>query len=487
MGGVGKTAAAQPLLSSVSYLMDTVISQNFVLKKENESLREENESLKIENESLKNENESLKFSLKLAQKTLAARESEIQMLKQAKIRLARSKGGSKSPLKDWREDAYAAKAGASAGQQGDRFQPTPGETLAEANRRRVAKSESVHAVVSEILLHSRDSDGSAKSIVDGIFDHHYMKPLLDRKSIKPSTEELVLDDILNELLESIAKLKNSSRGSTEWHMYQSLLNAIVPEEYDHPQLLADAIGVTYRKVKQVSERKSWINETSDWGIGHVVQTRSDAFRIKHKELIPLIEGFFASQTQQDPARECWDHKKNNHHIENHRRRCGYRHKTKRLRTNLFDGACEECEYVEIWGSGKCEHHPIHYQMMSDDTFYQSFAVHHPEVAEVCGRSLFFSFRPYWVKPPNSRTCMCVHHTNYYFMHDALRLKMKKLHGNGTCECGCAVCDQGAKCNEESFPMFTADKLMEHCLCRLLFLCLSSRLCLSMHHHKINYI
>jgi hypothetical protein len=86
--------------------------------------------------------------LKLAKTTLAARESEIQMLKQAKIRLARNKGGSKSPLKGWREGAYVAKAGASAGQQGDRFQPTLGEKLAEANRRRVAKSESAHEVVS---------------------------------------------------------------------------------------------------------------------------------------------------------------------------------------------------------------------------------------------------------------------------------------------------------------------------------------------------
>ena len=49
-----------------------------------------------------------------------------------------------------------------------------------------------------------------------------------------------------------------------------------------------------------------------------------------------------------------------------------------------------------------------------------------------------------------------------------RLKMKKLHGDGTCECGCAVCSGGTKCNEENFPMHTADKLMEHCLCR--FVC-----------------
>jgi cell division protein FtsB len=50
---VGKTAAAQPLLSSANCLLHTVISQNCALKKENESLREENESLKNENESLK--------------------------------------------------------------------------------------------------------------------------------------------------------------------------------------------------------------------------------------------------------------------------------------------------------------------------------------------------------------------------------------------------------------------------------------------------
>ena len=76
-------------------------------------------------------------------------------------------------------------------------------------------------------------------------------------------------------------------------------------------------------------------------------------------------------------------------------------------------------------------------MMTNSCFYDAFALAHPDIAERCKISMFFSFKPYWVRSPDARTCMCIHHMNFYFMHDAYRAMMKKLHdpsGNGSCAC-----------------------------------------------------
>jgi hypothetical protein len=60
------------------------------------------------------------------------------------------------------------------------------------------------------------------------------------------------------------------------HLYQSVLSAIVPEKYKHPKLMADRLGNTFRKIKEVAARKSLINDAKDWSIGHSVKTRKDA-------------------------------------------------------------------------------------------------------------------------------------------------------------------------------------------------------------------
>ena len=216
---------------------------------------------------LQNENTQLKFALKLNTKTIEGLRGELQKLAQAHQRTLNAKGGSK------RGSAVQTPTMAVVGRMCD---------SADLNSRK-AKSRAVGHVLGELFRQAQGSGDDAVAVVEGIMNNKTMKQLLEGKALFRSTqkERVVTDDIITELVATIEKIKRSSRSSTEWHMYQSVLNAIVPANYAHPRLMAELIGVTYRKVHAVAIRKAEINETGDMSVGHVPKTRSDSFRILH--------------------------------------------------------------------------------------------------------------------------------------------------------------------------------------------------------------
>jgi hypothetical protein len=126
------------------------------------------------------------------------------------------------------------------------------------------------------------------------------------------------DAVVTELLQSLAKLKHSSpKNSEKWHAYNYILHAVVPAQYKHPELLAKYIGSSWTKVTSVSKNKILINEKGDWGVGHSVKTRKDAFRVQYAEYLPRIEGWWTSggaQTQTSAYATVENHVKGNHTI-----------------------------------------------------------------------------------------------------------------------------------------------------------------------------
>ena len=64
-------------------------------------------------------------------------------------------------------------------------------------------------------------------------------------------------------------------------------------------------------------------------------------------------------------------------------------------------------FQRVANSDKCsQSHSVQYQMMTNEEFYATFKLMHPDIAEHCDESLFFIFRSYWVQPPSPRTYMC---------------------------------------------------------------------------------
>ena len=156
-------------------------------------------------------------------------------------------------------------------------------------------------------------------------------------------------------------------------------------------LLADRIGSTYRTVAAVSLRKVEIDETGDMSIGHVVKTRSDAFRKQYPNDVPAILSFFDNETQRDPSMRVWQHAANNHHISGNRRVCGTRqwqyHTCGNVRQSIQCECCSStpdevnqppfgcCATPHAWhlhpaniGGDKCDDHGVQYQMMTNSCF-----------------------------------------------------------------------------------------------------------------------
>ena len=153
---------------------------------------------------------------------------------------------------------------------------------------------------------------------------------------------MVALDIVEELVHSIGKLKKSARGSAEWHAYQSILNAIVPDEYslENASALANNIGITYRKVVSVSQRKTRINIDGDWS--NTVSKRRDAFEIKYAHFVSVIMAYYENETQQDPSRVVSNHINGNHHIFDHKRHlCPQQVNSTRTSFNRTAGPAEE--------------------------------------------------------------------------------------------------------------------------------------------------
>ena len=153
----------------------------------------------------------------------------------------------------------------------------------------------------------------------------------------------------------------------------------------------------------------------------------------------------------DPSRRMWKHAANNHHHSDHRRVCGLRMAEPiQCQCCSLESGSPPCfprdtcitpyawhTLISVVGAVKCEVHGVQYQMITNQHFYDSFALAHPAIAERCKITMFFSFKPYWVQSPDARSCMCIHHMNFYFMHDAYSSMMKKLHdpsGSGNCSC-----------------------------------------------------
>ena len=157
---------------------------------------------------------------------------------------------------------------------------------------RSAKSQAVRKTVTTILSAAGGSRYKAAEIIHKILKHPKLVDAIEEDGTKQDRE--TRDAVVTELLQSLAKLKHSPKNSEKWHAYNYILHAVVPAQYKHPELLAKYIGSSWTKVISVSKNKILINEEGDWGVGHSVKTRKDAFRVQYAEYLPRIEGWWTS-------------------------------------------------------------------------------------------------------------------------------------------------------------------------------------------------
>jgi hypothetical protein len=301
------------------------------------------------------------------------------------------------------------------------------------------KSAAAKAAVSEILLGAEGSERKAVDIVKAILNHSKLRSAL-KDELKVSGESID-SEIVDELVQSLSNLKKGATHSTEWHTYQSVLNAIVPEKYTNPQLMANRLGVTYRKIKQVAVRKSLIDASSDWGIGHKAKVRKDAWLQQHKDDIPTIQEWWANNSQPDPSQTKIKHckEKHAHWIQTsiHRRICYAIQGILGSSTLCPPDPNDSSKYAKVpTDCSPCEEHPLHYQIMTDKTAYQCFILAEPDIATTTPFNIFVKYKPWFISAPNHRTSLCVYHNNFKLMHEAYTKFVKNVHGD-ECQCECA--------------------------------------------------
>jgi hypothetical protein len=192
---------------------------------------------------------------------------------------------------------------------------------------------------------------------------------------------------------------------------------------------------------QVSRRKSLIDETGDWDVGHQVKTRCDSFREKYAHYIPITEQWWVENTQKSPEKLSFKHRKGNHKIDkvNHYRIC-----------------LEHPENPEL----ECKQHSMQFQMEGGDEMFKKFSTDHPDVASVSSKDILMSFREYWVLYPTPRSCGCCYHVNFYLAHEVY--KKLALEAHKECVCDCEFCENGDGCRDH--PCKSSDDMMDHLLC-----------------------
>ena len=126
-----------------------------------------------------------------------------------------------------------------------------------AGRKR--KSRAVNEAVQSILSHCEGSKMKAAEIIESVLKHDLLQ-----QCYRADAQDQIAQDIVKELITSIAALKKSgrARGSVNWHAYQTLLNAIVPADYKHPKLLSEKLAISYDKVFRAG---AWLSQCAYFG------------------------------------------------------------------------------------------------------------------------------------------------------------------------------------------------------------------------------
>ena len=296
------TMASKLLLACSS----TIEQQEVAAEEHSVLMKETMAELQERNRQLEEENRRLKSAIQFNNIKISSYGKEVDQLKTAMEQLkqsAKSKaGGSRS---------YKSKAAAyehsCCRQDADAYWEDGDKGNGNGNgsfESKHTKARAIKSCVSEILRFSQRSSLKCGEIVDGVLSSSLLSNVINRGKYSMSKGDLVAQDIMKELVHSIGKLKKSARGSAEWHAYQSILNAIVPDKYslENASALAKGTGVTYRKVASVSQRNTRINIDGDGS--NTVSKRRDSFEIKYAHFVPVITAYCENETQQDPSRAC---------------------------------------------------------------------------------------------------------------------------------------------------------------------------------------
>jgi hypothetical protein len=233
---------------------------------------------------------------------------------------------------------------------------------------RSQKSQAVRRAVGGILSAAGGSKFKAAEIIAKILKHPKLEDALDDDGSSPAEKD-IQDTIVAERLKSLAKLKHCRANSEKWHAYNYILHAVVPAQCKHPDRWARFLGSKWHKMKQVSHNKGLIEAEGDWGVGHVVKMRKDAFTQQYREYLPRIEEWWTSggaQTQTSAFVMLDKHKKGNHTI------------NKELH-------CQECTDPVL-----CVSHAAVWQMSDDKAMHEKFCEDEPDIGAVCKFQVLYS-------------------------------------------------------------------------------------------------
>ena len=227
--------------------------------------------------------------------------------------------------------------------------------------------------------------------------------------------------IVDRLVDAIAMLKKKCNNTHERIAYEAILIAAAPSSDDELSGFVKRLGVQFKTIKARQEQRSLLDEgeaTAVWFHESVAPNarafvNKDGGAMKEKYDVFWRESTNVTNVDPSTSSKITKHSKG---------RCWHK------------GECDD----------DCEHHLRYYLQVTLEEAWEIFNDKCPELVQAgCGRSVFFSLVPWWVKKPKSSTCNCIYHSQAQLLIRCYRHVMIDAHKN--CDCDCDFCGGGDKC------------------------------------------
>ena len=303
--------------------------------------------------------------------------------------------------------------------------------LSGRNLTRAAK-----AVEDQILLSSNGLEVNFNLVLKSLLQRPIVRKLFD--SAAKASAAAVDTAIVNRLASAIKILKGKCHNDSERAAYEAVLIAVAPSGGDKFSEFVKRLGVRHHTLKARAQQRSLLDEGEATAVWF------------HKNIAPSAKAFVSKPGCKDGYDAFWENETSVTNVDP---------STSSKVTKHSGGRC--------WHKGDCDdnciHHVRHYLQVTLGEAWEIFKGKCPGlVAKGCGRSVFFSLVPFWVKKPKDSTCNCIYHTQAQLLIRCYRHVMLEAHKN--CTCICEFCGENSDECGPKLEALNSQAIFEDALC-----------------------
>ena len=351
--------------------------------------------------------------------------SELAGWEKSEIARKREEARKQTALAENQCTLSSSSSGSSSSSSSSQARELSGDELSRASR----------AAYDAITLSSNASEINFNKIIMHLLNRPLVRKLCDYS--KKLAAAKVDSAIANRLVDAIKMLKDKCNNTEERIAYEAVLVAVAPSPDDSLSAFVGRLKVRFQTLKKKTEMRQLLDAgeaTACWFHKEVApnarafvnkegcKQKYDAFWIENTDVTNVDPSTGSKITKHSKGR-CW-------------------HK----------GACDD----------ECEHHHRYLLQVTLEEAWDIFQGKCPGlVASGCGRSVFFSLVPWWVKKPKGSTCNCIYHTQAQLLISCYRHVMIAAHKD--CDCDCEFCGRGTKCGP-ALEVLNSQAIFDGALC-----------------------